>query len=573
MAHVLSHLVIYRRWFIGAPKMIKIILMALLLSAAVAAKADQNTDANQLFVEAVQAWNQAKATPANDVSQMEARLRLIEGAERRLKQIIDRYPGSTLAVQLVIGEKVGPLSTEVAATEVIAAKNAIAAKKDELEVARLLTPFENEFEEAKRASEPERKLAALNKIRSALDDLQNRFPGTSATAPALERVDDAIFDAEIELNAQRDREAWQAAELISRSLISLPTDNLDRRRVQLDEIAKRATALSKQFPTAPGVPPLLNEISGELKDLVGMATLARTWADALVMPTSSAQERLRKLEVLRNVSYTLRNERAWHYPQSTLIEKLAAGERVANLSVVDAQQAVRVARDTLGTLPAGTEFLDCPWCPKLVVVPAGSFKTLKNEVKIGKSFAVGKFEVTFDEWSACVDHGDCRHSPHDENSGRRTRPVIHVSWDDAQEYISWLSKQTGEAYRLLSEGEWEYASQGGSGVEQKPRREMDDARCFWCNKETFSKSAPVGTYKPNGYGLHDMVGNVWEWTLDCVAAATMPPNGGPQLGGDCSKHVLRGGAFLQLGTTSASRAVEPNNVRSSLIGFRVARPL
>ena len=113
-------------------------------------------------------------------------------------------------------------------------------------------------------------------------------------------------------------------------------------------------------------------------------------------------------------------------------------------------------------------FKDCPDCPEMVVVPAGSFTMGSNDyddekpphrVNIAKPFAVGKFTVTFAEWDACVASGGCKHKPEDQGWGRGNRPVINVSWDDAtKEYLPWLSRKTGKTYRLLTEAEWEYAA-------------------------------------------------------------------------------------------------------------------
>src|SRR5262249_19680775 len=131
-------------------------------------------------------------------------------------------------------------------------------------------------------------------------------------------------------------------------------------------------------------------------------------------------------------------------------------------------------------------FRECDVCPEMVVVPAGRFmmgssppgiaalgKETKNdryqkegpqrEGATPRPFTVGKFEVTFTEWDACVADGGCKHNPGDEGWGRGKRPVINVSWDDVtKEYLPWLSRKTGKTYRLLSEAEWEYAARAGT---------------------------------------------------------------------------------------------------------------
>ena len=124
--------------------------------------------------------------------------------------------------------------------------------------------------------------------------------------------------------------------------------------------------------------------------------------------------------------------------------------------------------------------------------------------------AVGKYEVTFAEWDTCVAGGGCSHKPKDLGWGRDRRPVIDVKWNNAQEYVKWLSRKTGKSYRLLFEAEWEYAARGGakSEVFGKGNANCDGCGSRWDNKRT----APVGSFRANGFGLHDMLGNVMEWT-------------------------------------------------------------
>jgi formylglycine-generating enzyme required for sulfatase activity len=230
----------------------------------------------------------------------------------------------------------------------------------------------------------------------------------------------------------------------------------------------------------------------------------------------------------------------------------------------------------------------------MVVGPAGSFdmgspenesernrdEGPRHKVGIAHPFAVGKFEVTFDEWDACVAAGGCDHKPADEGWGRGMRPVIDVSWEDAQAYADWLSKKTGKDYRLLSEAEWEYAARAGTTTRypwgDEPgtnRANLGASGRQWNGKQT----APVGSFEPNAFGLHDMIGNVWEWTEDCTRGnyEGAPADGRPWDNAVCGLRVVRGGSrgIDPEDARSASRNwVEPG-LRSNLLGFRLARTL
>ena len=204
-----------------------------------------------------------------------------------------------------------------------------------------------------------------------------------------------------------------------------------------------------------------------------------------------------------------------------------------------------------------------------------------HEVTIPLSIAVSKYEVTFAEWDACVLGGGCGgYSPDDQGWGRGTRPVIDVSWEDAQAYVSWVSSQTGEEYRLLSEAEWEYVSRAGSSSAYSwgnaigsNRANCDGCGSQWDNRQT----APAGSFPANAFGVHDMHGNVWEWVEGCWIGSYdgAPSDGSAWRSGDCSRRVLRGGSwhlnprYLR----SADRDWVITGYRYYGLGFRVARTL
>jgi len=242
-------------------------------------------------------------------------------------------------------------------------------------------------------------------------------------------------------------------------------------------------------------------------------------------------------------------------------------------------------------------FRDCDVCPEMVMIPAGTFTMGSPESEPGRdrdegpphrvklaSFAAGKYEVTFDEWAACVRDKGCKHNPGDAGWGKGRRPVINVSWDDAQQYVQWLSQKTGKEYRLLSEAEWEYAARAGTrtafsfGDSISPQQANYDSKVSYEGSPTApgqGKTAPVGSHAPNAFGLHDLHGNAWEWVQDCWNRTykDAPADGSAWTSGNCKRRVLRGGAwgleprFLR----SADRNYNDANQRNFMNGLRVAR--
>jgi len=197
-------------------------------------------------------------------------------------------------------------------------------------------------------------------------------------------------------------------------------------------------------------------------------------------------------------------------------------------------------------------------------------------VNIGYSFAVGVHEVTFAEWDACTAGGGCNgYSPDDEGWGRGNRPAINVSWEDAQLYVQWLSAKTGNRYRLLSESEWEYVARAGTTTAYHFGGSIASSQANLNYNE--GKTVPVGSYPPNAFGLHDVHGNVWEWTHDCWNDNYQgaPNDGSAWQSGDCRRRAMRGGSWLNRpgGLRSALRGGSAVGYRSSNYGFRVARTL
>jgi len=246
-------------------------------------------------------------------------------------------------------------------------------------------------------------------------------------------------------------------------------------------------------------------------------------------------------------------------------------------------------------------FKDCADCPEMVVLPAGEFMMGSPENEAGRSnsegprhkvvieypLAVGRYEVTFAEWYACVAGGGCNHRPRDSGWGRGRRPVINVSWDDVvTEYIPWLSRITGQTYRLLTEAEWEYAARAGSASPFSTGTTISTHDANFDGTSTYGgsekgeyrkRTLEAGSFAPNAFGLYDMHGNVWEWVADCHSEsyAEAPSDGSAAYGVTGCSRVMRGGSWIDSPRVlrSAVRGYVPANTRFIYRGFRVARKI
>ena len=274
----------------------------------------------------------------------------------------------------------------------------------------------------------------------------------------------------------------------------------------------------------------------------------------------------------------------------------------------------------------GEVFRDCEECPEMVVVPAGNFmmgsprgdrgrfggvtddrwmkEGPQHSVTIPRAFAVGRFEVTvreFGHFAADVgrrDIGGCEpgwQAQEDEQSARHPRAC--VNWFDVQFYLRWLSTKTGHTYRVLSEAEWEYAARAGT---QTRYPWGDDASRDYANygaercceglaegADRWVETSPVGSFPPNGFGLYDMSGNVWEMTGDCYHPnyTGAPADGSAWRDGDCADHMRRGGSWrsnprnyiwvinTRENARPAARSFISIGVWFGETGFRLARDL
>ncbi len=267
-----------------------------------------------------------------------------------------------------------------------------------------------------------------------------------------------------------------------------------------------------------------------------------------------------------------------------------------------------VALLATGPCLAAATSQDCPECPEMIVVPAGTFKMgssqaeLNNNegpqhtVTIRKAFAVGIYTVTFDQWDACVFDGGCAgYSPPSQDGSRGKRPVVNVSWHDAQIYVGWLNEKLRDLqpiaegapasgpYRLLSEADWEYAARAGTTTAYYwgEARRKGYANCDGCGSEwDNTQTAPVGSFPPNPFGLYDMAGNVLQWTQDCYHEnyTGAPANGSAWITGPigaCSARMMRGGSWFNSTyyLRSSQRYIVSPHFRAHNAGFRVAKTL
>jgi len=220
----------------------------------------------------------------------------------------------------------------------------------------------------------------------------------------------------------------------------------------------------------------------------------------------------------------------------------------------------------------------------MVVVPAGEFKMgsgttpyekPEHRVAIPSPFAIGRREITFDEWDQCP----CNYRPNDRGWGRGSRPVIDISWNDAQAFVTWLSQKTGKTYRLPSEAEWEYAARGGTNSTFWWGRSIvsGTANCEDCSGTPPRQTLPAGSLRPNPFGLFDVAGNAAEWVEDCWndSYRGAPRNGSAWTTGQCRQRGIRGGSFASKAPLirPAARFKYDQDVRYYANGFRVARDM
>lgn len=318
--------------------------------------------------------------------------------------------------------------------------------------------------------------------------------------------------------------------------------------------------------------------------------------------------------------------------------KMGTGMRVkqphALLLALVAWATMATAEDAMVHLAPGSVFSDCDGCPAMVVAPAGDFtmgydggeegryEGPVRDMRIANAFAVGRFPVTNAEYARFVESAGhpagegCNYwdfeklelvslpgsSWRDPGHGRPIRdnePVVCVSWLDSKAYTAWLSEETGQDYRLLTEAEWEYLASEGADTQypwgddpngacgsanvgdEAMLNQYGEGRVKWevvsCN-DGQPALAPVDTYPPNIFGVYDMIGNSWEWVEDCylVPYPDGPRDGSAvQVDGACDRRAVRGGAWItsSFRQRPSWRGRDPEGKLTFIFGFRVARDL
>jgi formylglycine-generating enzyme required for sulfatase activity len=233
--------------------------------------------------------------------------------------------------------------------------------------------------------------------------------------------------------------------------------------------------------------------------------------------------------------------------------------------------------------PVATEVLrDCLHCPEMIKLAGGTFIMGSNNDRTERPvrsvavapFALGRYPVTVGEWKFCVAAKACSYEP----TGADDQPVRNISWNDAQQYVGWLSKVTKQNYRLPTEAEWEYAARANTTTAYWWGTQMVDgmANCKGCGG-AYDASQPlkVGSFKANPFGLHDMTGGIAQWVADCWHPDYQgaPANGAAREMANCREHVLRGGSWKNDPSylTASSRDHYDTGVRYHTHGLRVAR--
>lgn len=516
-------------------------------------------------------------------------------------------------------------SLEQSETDRRALEAAVAAARDEAETQRQALTAELEQLRMATSADIEATRRQMASLQEELDAARKASAGSSA-ADELSRLRMLLDEAREEASsAHSDAEQWREKAFANEQTQPDPGDELDAMRIQLadvqsrvddalrlrdeaqQEVAELRRQLERQIEeiaqTAPAMAAAPSQPEparrggglwaglaiGLMIGIVGAAGLfwyggSRAPGNGIVAVEPSAAEFPVVPPVAETVARPAPDEsearpkaEATPKAEAKPAPKPAPAEPVARA----APSKVRTFRDALRSGGSGPVMVEIGAATFAMGSSASSMEfdeRPRHDVRL-KRFAIGRYEVTFDEYDVFA-RATGRRLPDDEGWGRGNRPVINVSWEDAAAYALWLSEQTGRYYRLPSEAEWEYAAAGGSsalywwGIGPEQAR----ANCFDCGSEWSARStAPAGRFDHNPYGLYDTAGNVAEWVQDCYHAnyEGAPADGSPWMSADCSARVVRGGGFNSPTTSVrfSKRDQRSPGLTADDVGFRIARDL
>ena len=366
------------------------------------------------------------------------------------------------------------------------------------------------------------------------DEYVSRIRGVWADAPVLSGLEER-------LSAARDAEQRRRQEDRRERLATEEAERLRQAKVAEYKRKFEESLGRKDFDAAGRYVESLRSVNASAPVLSGLEDrlLAAREAERARLAAKEAERlRLAKIERYEGSFEKALKEEAFDRADGYVDSLRAVG---ADASVVSGSErrlsAGREAHRQRSIV--GGKFRDCGECPEMVVVPSGSFmmgspggeerrgddEGPRHRVRIDYRFGVGIYEVTFAQWDACVSAGGCGgYRPDDRGWGRGNRPVMRVSWDDAQLYVRWLSQITGKTYRLLSESEWEYVARAGTTTPFHFGSTISTDQANYDGNYTYGggrkgvyreKTISVGSFRANAWGLYDVHGNVWEWVGDC----------------------------------------------------------
>lgn len=423
----------------------------------------------------------------------------------------------------------------------------------------------------------------------AYQQFRQDYPNSLHEADAnqhLARLDDALWQS---IDAEGSRSAYESY------LQQLPEGRHEAdAKIRLDVLNRTAAEAERQAESRQQQDNLLWNEARMQRSIAAIDNYIKEFPDGQHL--SAAQSLRRELSDAANdgSAFAAAQKLDTRKAYQSYIDAFPRGQHVT---------AALYAIDSL-TLRPGKRFRDCDLCPDLVVLASGTFwqgaeedssSSLANEkpqrkVVLDRAFAIGIHEVTLAQWDACVAAGACEQAA-DNGWGRGARPVIMVSWNDAQAYVEWLSKETGEKYRLPSESEWEYAARAGE-TDEWPEADPayicslgniagSETGFRWAHQacaDPFAlETAPVGSFPANSFGIQDSLGNVAEWTLDCMSLSyhDAPADGSANNRGLCNSRVTRGGSWFSGARESrlTARFSLKAGDRNDFTGFRVVREL